>query len=141
MQWKPSFTYGHKLTYIHTSCVCCPSWIKFGMKNLNVMLLSIRENQCRQVHAFVRGLNKITFSQVMTSFLVSPSCPFCCTCSSLGQGMMTFHKYHYCCNVYRYYDQIITTLLSKIIDYFHCFFFFSPFLGNCHSGNSEQVMY
>ena len=51
--------------FIHALQIWCPIWIKFGLRNLNIMLFSIcdiRENRLTEGHTLLMGVNKIKFT-------------------------------------------------------------------------------
>jgi hypothetical protein len=64
---KAIFTCGRKSSFVQTLHVCCPMRLKFSIRDLHIMLLSIyefHENWRRASLAFVVGVNEITSKRV-----------------------------------------------------------------------------
>jgi len=117
--WKPHFTYSCDLIYVHTVHVNCLIWVKFGVRVLNIMLLSIFEFHkywLTEGHTFLVGIHNITFTHISIAFsatLCTPTTPPAFL--SPGWGIGAFYNYCYYCNSTDCYGQVTATLHSKNI--------------------------
>jgi hypothetical protein len=116
-----------------------PIWIKFYVRNVNIILLSICECNCywhREGDTFLIGKHQITSTCISAYLSLSPLHPHPTPPplhlpSLLGQGMETAYKCWYSSNDGDPYGQITTTVHFKTSHYFHDFV-----LRNYHSRNA-----
>lgn len=59
--------YGDTQSSNHTYQVICPVCMKFGVRDLNIMLFNIsefHEKGCKKSHTLLMGVNEITFTHL-----------------------------------------------------------------------------